>query len=88
MIRFFVSVILPSLAFSTAWIGFLGFWATRRMRQLSAERRALRAQRRVIQQARDVLAMVISDSLTPDARDQALSAYETLGRLIREREIS
>lgn len=89
MIRFFVSVTLPSLLIATVWIGFLGFWATRRLRRLSAGQRALRAQRRVIQQAQDVLATVISDSLPPDrVREQALPAYEALGRLLQEREIN
>lgn len=88
MIRFFVSVTLPSILAFTAAAAVLSLWVAGRLRAYRAEQALIRAQHRAIRQARDVLAMVISDSLTPDARDQALSAYEALGRLVKEREIS
>lgn len=89
MIRFFVSVTLPSLLVATAWMGFLAFWVTRKLRAYHAERRVIQAQRRVIRQAQDALAAVISDSLVSGSiREQALPAYEALGRLLEEREIS
>lgn len=89
MIRFFISVMLPSLLFATAWMGVLGFWATRKIRGYQRERRAVRAQRRGLQLAQDALATVISDSLASGStRELALPAYEALGRLLQEREIS
>lgn len=88
MIRFFIDVALPSLAISTAWLGALGFWATRRIRAYRTERQALWQQRRTLRQAQDALAAVIADPLASQGtRDQALPAYEALGRL-SERESS
>lgn len=89
MLRFFVSVMLPSLLVASVWMGFIGFLVTRRIRQYQAERRSIRAQRQAIQRAQDVLATVISDSRTSDdVKEQALPAYEALGRLLKGREIA
>lgn len=89
MLRFFISVMLPSLLVATAWMGVIAFWITRRIRAYQAERRRIQAQRQALRQAQDALATAISDSLTPDSvREQALPAYEALGRLISGREIS
>ena len=89
MIRFFVSVTLPSLLVATVWMGALGFWATRKIRGLQRERRAVHAQRRSLKLAQDALATAISDSLASEStRELALPAYEALGRLLQEREIS
>jgi hypothetical protein len=89
MIRFFVSVTLPSLLVATVWMGALGFWATRKIRGYQRERCAVHAQRRSLKLAQDALATAISDSLASGStRELALPAYEALGRLLQEREIS
>lgn len=87
MIRFFISVALPSLAVSTIWISALGFWAGRRLRAYGAERQVAWIQRRALRQAQDALAAVIADPLASQGtRDTALPAYEALGRLLQEGE--
>lgn len=87
MLRFFVSVMLPSLLIASAWLSVIGFLVTRRIRRYQAEHRAIQAKRRAIRQAQDVLAMVISDSQTSiSVRDQALPAYEALGGLLEDEE--
>ena len=90
MLRYFVSVTLPSLTIATVWMGVMGFLLTRKIRRYSAERRAVMAQRHVLRQAQDALAAVITDTLTSasDLRNQALPAYEALGRLTDSKEIS
>jgi len=89
MLRYFVSVMLPSLTVATVWLGIIAFLVTRKIRSYNAERRAVMAQRRALRLAQDALAAVISDSLTADSiREQALPAYEALGRLLDKKEIS
>lgn len=86
MLRFFVSVTLPSLLVVLAVAGVAGAWLGIRARHYRAECGAIRAQRRAIRQAQDALAAVITDSLASQGtRDQALPAYEALGRLLKEK---
>lgn len=85
MIRFFVSVALPSIMAYAVAASILSIWAGRRLRAYRAERQAAWRQRRALRQAQDALAAVIADSLaSQDTRDAALPAYEVLGRLVQE----
>lgn len=89
MIRFFISVALPSIAAMTVVAVSLQLWAGRRIRACQAERRAIQAQRSAIEKAHDALATVISDNLaSASTREQAIPAYEALGWLLKRREIS
>lgn len=58
MIRFFVSVTLPSLLVATVWLSILGFWVTRKIRGYQAERRIILAHRHAIRLAQDALATI------------------------------
>lgn len=88
MLRFFVSVMLPSLIVATVWLGALGYWVTRKVNSYRARHNAVLAQRNALRLAQDALAAVISDSLASGSvREQALPAYEALGRLLREKAI-
>jgi hypothetical protein len=87
MLRFFVSVTLPSILVMTVAVSIFSVWVTRRLERYRAQRRIIQDQHDAIRQAQDALAAVISDSLTSGSvREQAVPAYEALSRLLPERE--
>lgn len=82
----FLTAFMPVLPWLILVAGLLIAWAFLArawMQRWNAQRHQVESPRQALQQARDVLATVISSGMFfGDARDQAISAYEAVGKAL------